>query len=143
MQYLRHFKKEWIYEKYVVFKNVSSRNCFARHKKPKFFENLFSVVFVSYFQETFLSNTTPKNFMDGVFSITWFHIFNVGNYKGILSLIEYLWNNVCFVFFIFNDNLFALNHWLIFLVHNLLFYKEFLFNGGNKKGLCCLQHHWV
>ena len=39
---------------------------------------------------------SPRNifihfhFIDGVFSITFFPIFNVGNLKGILSLIEYL-----------------------------------------------------
>ena len=43
-----------------------------------------------YYQETFSSTITIKNFMDGVFSIILFPIFNVGNFKGILSLIEYL-----------------------------------------------------
>ena len=33
-----------IYEKYIVSKEVSSRNCFARYNKPPFFANLFSTV---------------------------------------------------------------------------------------------------
>ena len=34
-----YFKKEWLYEIYIVFKDVSSRNCFAGHSKPMFFDN--------------------------------------------------------------------------------------------------------
>ena len=78
--------------------------------------------------------------MDDVFSITMFTIFNVGNFKGILSLIEYLWNNVYFVFVIFNNNLFALNHWLIFFSSQFtVSKKEKKIDGGNKKCLRLLQ----
>ena len=83
----------------------------------------FQLFFMWYLQDTFSFNITPKNFMDGVFSITLFPIFNVGNFKGILSLIEYLWNN--YSFFIFNYNLFALNHWLIFFSSPLIVSKSF------------------
>ena len=46
-------------------------------------------------------------------------------------------NTLCF--FIFNDNLFALNHELIFFSSQFTVLKSFLFDGGNKKGLYRLQ----
>ena len=53
-----------------------------------------------YFQEAFSPNIILRNFMGVVFSITLFSNFNDDNFKEILYLLEYLWNNVYFVFFI-------------------------------------------
>ena len=129
------FKKEWLYEKYIIFKDVWSRNCCAWHK-PIFFCNLFSTVFMQYFQKRFHPTSLLWILWMVFFSITLFLIFNVGNSKGILNLIEYVWNNIFFVFSIFSNNLFALNHWLIFFNSQFTFSKRIFI-------WCVVCKHWV
>ena len=58
----------------------------------------------------FSSNKIPKNLIAFVLSISLLAIFNAGSFRGMSSLIEFLWKNVYFVSFTFKDSLLALNH---------------------------------
>ena len=78
---------KWILA-HALFASFKKNKCMKNI--PMFFDNLFSTIFMWYFQETFSTSITPNNFMDGVFCITLFPILSVVNFKGILSLIEYL-----------------------------------------------------
>ena len=64
------------------------------------------------FRDICSSNITPKNFIEDVFSMFLLPIFKSG-IADISFIADLLWNNVYLVFSMFNDNLLALNHWLI------------------------------
>ena len=140
---LRNSDNKWVYEKYIVFKEVSSRNRFAWYNTPTFFANLFSTVLNWSYQDKFLSNITPKNFMDDVPSIILFPIFNAGIFKGILSMIEFLWNNVWIVFSTFKDTVFALSHWLILQFTINCFKNNFYLMVAIKKACVVCEHYRV
>ena len=78
---------------------------------------MFLVSFFSreqiWFFQVFWSNNTPKNLIAFVLSIALLAIFNSGSIRGILSLIEFLLKSLYLFFLIFNDSLFALNHYPI------------------------------
>ena len=64
------------------------------------------------FRDICSSNITPKNFIEDVFSMFLLPIFKLG-IADISFIADLLWSNAYLVFSMFNDNLLALNHWLI------------------------------
>ena len=72
------------------FKRFSSRKGFARYNSPIFFASLVSTVRVCSSQDMFSSNITPKNFIAVFLSILLSAIFKAGNFKGRLSLEDFL-----------------------------------------------------
>ena len=103
-----------MYEKYMVFKDLSSRYGSARYNKPIFLANFFSVVLIWSFYDIFSSNITTRNLTDDFLLIMLLRIFNSGLFKHHLSLVEFSWNKVYLLLVTFKDNLFPLNHSQIF-----------------------------
>ena len=89
MHYLHTLKKN-DYMKYILFLKMFHQEIVLQDTANQCFLIINFQLFLCFFSKTFSSNVISKNFMGIVFSITLFPIFNVGNFKGILSLIEYL-----------------------------------------------------
>ena len=93
----------------VLRESVSSR-CFARYSSPRL------AVFFDCLYVTIISR---KHFIDALL-IELLAILRSGSFNKMLSLTDFLRNKVYLVFFIFNDNLLAMNQTFIFSSSNLL-----------------------
>ena len=58
----------------------------------------------------FSSNIMPKNFVNGCLYITWLLMKSYGNTSGKSSLLLALWTNGNFVFVMFKESFFKINH---------------------------------
>ena len=90
IQYLRNLKRNE-YMKNILFLKMFHQEIVLHDIANQYFLIIHFQLFLCDISKKHISsNITPKNFMDGVFSINLFPIFNVSNFKGIVSLIEFL-----------------------------------------------------
>ena len=86
---------------------------------PIFLTTLFSINFKCFFPDRFSSNGMPINFIDDCLFITWLLTKGFGNTSGQSSLLLAFWKTEIFIFLMFKESLFEINHSLIF--YNSLF----------------------
>ena len=94
-----------------VFRESVSSRCFARYSSPRLAKFFFDCLYV-----TIISR---KHFIDALL-IELLAILRSGSFNKMLSFTDFLWYKVYLVFFIFNDNLLAMNQTFIFSSSNLL-----------------------
>ena len=81
---------------------------------PIFLTTLFSINFKCFFPDRFSSNRMPINFIDDCLFITWLLTKGFGNTSGQSSLLLAFWKTEIFIFLMFKESLFEINHSLIF-----------------------------
>ena len=89
-------------------------NLLALYKAPTFFEILLTIRSMCFFQFKFSSIITPKNFKECSLFISVSLIFSSGRFNGRVFFTLDLWKKTYFVLLALSDNLFTLNHVLIF-----------------------------
>ena len=68
-------------------------------------------------------------------------IFRSGGFNGMFFLTNFFWNNVCLVFFTFNDNLLPMNQRLIFSSSIFTIEKKCCVIVAQKKEVCVISKH--
>ena len=96
-----------------------------------------------FFQFTFLSNNTPRNFMDSSLFILWLLIVKFGNCRGTLSFLLGLWKKEYFVFSTFSKSLLATSHSFIPVVPCLHQKTDRIYFMGVKKICIVCKHYWI
>ena len=97
----------------MLRKHLEFINLLVSWRTPTFFETLFSVSCICFFQVKYSSRIIPRNFKEFYFLMMLPFSCNKGNFKGIFSWSVSLWNNIYFAFSAFRDSLFTRNQSLI------------------------------